>query len=88
MSSYYDFMRLRRFHGGDYGPTAAGVATTARPGSPEKVAVLIGRLERGEPLFHPDDPVLRDEGRDDKDPVTPAARRNLDFPMRPAYKSA
>jgi hypothetical protein len=29
--------------------------TTARPGSPEKIAVLEGRAERGEMLFHPDD---------------------------------
>ena len=30
--------------------------TDAEPGSAEKIAVLAGRAERGESLFHPDDP--------------------------------
>jgi hypothetical protein len=31
--------------------------TRAIPGTPEKIAVLQGRLARGEQMFHPDDPV-------------------------------
>ncbi|MBY0525072.1 MAG: hypothetical protein K2R98_16830 [Gemmataceae bacterium] len=31
-------------------------ATTAAPGSEEKIAVMMERLERGESLFHEDDP--------------------------------
>lgn len=30
-------------------------ATDARPGSPEKIAVMAERAKRGESLFHPDD---------------------------------
>lgn len=32
--------------------------TTAEPGTEEKVLVLMARAERGEQLFHPDDPTL------------------------------
>lgn len=38
-------------------------ATSALPGSPEKVAVLIERQECGEQLFHPDDEIRRDYRR-------------------------
>lgn len=31
------------------------VPTTAKPGTPEKMAVLAGRVERGELMFHPAD---------------------------------
>lgn len=30
--------------------------TKAMPGSPERIAVMARRLERGEGLWHPDDP--------------------------------
>ena len=35
--------------------------TQARPGSAEKLAVMAGRLARGEQLFHADDMHLRGE---------------------------
>jgi hypothetical protein len=34
-------------------------ATTAKPGTPEKIAVMRARIERGEGPFHPDDPECR-----------------------------
>lgn len=37
--------------------------TDARPGSPEKIAVLAARAEAGESLFHPDDSFEEQESR-------------------------
>jgi len=39
----------------DFKPLPASRPTTARQGSPEKLRVMIDRVERGEELFHPDD---------------------------------
>ena len=39
----------------DFIPRPASQATTARPGSAEKIAVMISRVEAGEELWHPDD---------------------------------
>lgn len=41
---------------GNATPAPAAEPTTARPGSPEKVAVMAARLERNEQLHHPADP--------------------------------
>lgn len=38
--------------------SAAGGATTAKPGTPEKIAVLRARYGRRQALFHPGDPVV------------------------------
>ena len=39
-------------------PKPAKWATTALPGTPEKVAVMALRWRRGEQIRHPDDPVI------------------------------
>jgi len=39
----------------DYQGVPCTTPTSARPGSLEKIAVLIERVERGESLHHPDD---------------------------------
>jgi hypothetical protein len=36
-------------------PRVVGCPTEALPGTPEKVAVMAGRYDRGEALFHPRD---------------------------------
>jgi hypothetical protein len=36
----------------------SGQPTSALPGSLEKMMVMSQRYDRGEPLFHPDDPVV------------------------------
>jgi len=42
----------------DFSPRPAAEPTTARPGTPEKIEVMAARLQRGEEIFHPDDPVI------------------------------
>lgn len=39
-------------------PRPASRPTSARPGSPQKIAVLRERFENGEELFHPQDAIL------------------------------
>ena len=50
--------RLRRARLVSERPLPA-MPTTARPGSEEKIKELQERANRGEQLFHPDDPALR-----------------------------
>lgn len=44
----------------NFQPRRASWATRARPGSPQKIAVLRWRYEHGEELFHPQDVTLLD----------------------------
>lgn len=44
----------------DYSPPGPKEPTSAKPGSKEKIAVLAGRFDRGESLWHEDDLILRD----------------------------
>lgn len=41
-----------------YQPTGRAKPTKAEPGSPEKILVLCERLEKGQPLWHPADPII------------------------------
>jgi len=51
-------IRLKQ-HDEDYEPCNESLPTGAKPGSLEKLLVIIERVERGQPLFHPgDNPVL------------------------------
>ena len=53
----FDYITLL---GHPYGfePKPAANRTSAMPGSPAKLQVMCERIENGESLFHPDDPVL------------------------------
>ena len=54
--SVFEYL-LRHKHDDDYQPRAVGdfMATGARPGTAEKVEVLADRVQRGLPLWHPQD---------------------------------
>lgn len=64
-NSLFWFMAAGEYLQSDFSPAGYGSPTMARPGSEEKIEVLIRRMESGLHLFHPDDAVVLDTGRDE-----------------------
>lgn len=67
-------------HDEDYRPPNAAWPTNARPGTPEKLAIIAARVQSGQPLFVDGDAHCKAERtyRDDDDEVQRQLRRLLD----------
>jgi hypothetical protein len=56
-------------HDEDWNPPLPPAPTKARPGTKAKIEVMAARVERGEAIFHPDDPRNYEDGETGAIPV-------------------